>query len=180
MAARAAQHYQDGHNYQTFQQVSSSMAPSIDARETVLVDFSAYQKAGPVRGDVVVFTPPVPSLDEFLKRIVAVPGDRIAISKGDIIVNGISQHFSPEKPQYDLRLHDAHIEVNDGAGWERVDHGRLSPWPSPRRLPARCYFVLGDHVNNSEDSHIWGCVDLSGQTHRVGKATWNLSRDKAL
>ncbi len=97
----------------------------------------------PKRGDVVVFRYPLdPSLD-FIKRIIALPGDTVQGINKDIYVNG-------------KRLQEPYIQ--------HIDNFVLPAYISPRdnfgplRVPKDSYFAMGDNRDNSKDSRFWGFV----------------------
>jgi signal peptidase I len=154
-----------GHSYQTFSSRSGSMLPTIGTTDLLLVDKSAYDAAQPQRGDIIVFMPPVESKNPFLKRVLAVPGDRVWVRKGRIEVNGrgLPASAPPMHPNYDVAIASYRIVV-DGFPLDPLvaDIVPRSRWTAPDRLPPGCYFVVGDNVNNSEDSHVYGCAELRG------------------
>lgn len=97
----------------------------------------------PKRGDVVVFRYPLdPNLD-FIKRIIALPGDTVQGINKDIYVNG-------------KRLQEPYIQ--------HIDNFVLPAYISPRdnfgplRVPKDSYFAMGDNRDNSKDSRFWGFV----------------------
>lgn len=157
---------QPGHVYATFYQRSNSMAPTLRAeQDTAIVDKSAYGSALPHRGDIIAFMPPLHAAAPFLKRILAVPGDAVAIVDGRIAVNGkpLPAPFPPLRPDYSLSLASYRILV-DGRALDPglADVPPRSRWTRADRLPKGCYFVIGDNVNLSEDSHVFGCAELGG------------------
>lgn len=157
-----------GHAYQVVDVRSDSMAPTITAGGIAVVDFSAYGKRVPRPGQIVAVE--VRPHEVYLKRLVAVPGDRFEIDAGQVLVNGrapVGWH-SAWAPSYQLTVADDTIEV-DGLPLDRslADVPPPAAWPDPSRLPDNCYFVLGDNVNDSEDSHIFGCVPGSAIVGRV-------------
>ncbi len=96
----------------------------------------------PQRGDIVVFMYPVDPSRDFIKRIIGLPGDQVAIKQGAVYVNGqqLVEPYLQTVPQYDLP--------------EQI-------------VPPGQYFVLGDNRNSSSDSHVWGMVP---KDNIVGKA----------
>jgi signal peptidase I len=88
----------------------------------------------PERGDVVILTPPGETSD-YIKRVIGLPGDRIEIDRGAVIVNGqrLVENYVPE-------------EYRDRVSLE------------PETVPSDEYFVLGDHRSSSNDSRSWGFV----------------------
>jgi signal peptidase I len=155
-----------GHVYRSFFAASGAMAPTIKTNDELLADESAYDKSPPERGDIIMFTPPIPSKNQFLKRVLALPGDTLVIHDGLITVNGkpLPKLFPPMHPNYELKISQYQLLV-DGQPLSRefADIPMRAQWSAPGRLPARCYFLIGDNTNNSEDSHIWGCAELTGK-----------------
>ena len=153
------------HGYRAYYMPSDSMAPTVRTNGQMLVDLSAYDSVPPQRGDIIVFKPPVGSQNAFTKRIIALPGDKVRIRGGTIELNGRAAYLrSPRlRPNYDVEVSSYRIAVDgealDPAG---ADVPPRSAWTAPDRLPRGCYFVLGDNVDNSEDSHVFGCAELRG------------------
>ena len=95
----------------------------------------------PRRGQVVIFrAPPAANApgEDFIKRLIAVPGDRVQIRRGTVIVNGTAlvEPYRKEPP-----------DLTDNYG--------------PVTIPSKSYFVLGDNRNDSSDSRYWGFVPES-------------------
>ena len=107
----------------------SSMNPTLQDGEYLIINNLAYRMGDPEKGDVVVFRHPRNELN-LIKRVVGVPGDHVEISNGTVWVNGEVQEepFIADSPNYN-------------GSWD-VPDGQL--------------FVLGDNRNNSSDSHAWG------------------------
>jgi signal peptidase I len=120
-----------------------SMQPTLLPHDRVLVNKFVYRLGEPRRGDIVVLRYPRDRGRNYIKRIVAVPGDRIEIREGHLRVNG-------------TQIEEFYIN-----GSATGDYG-------PEVAPDGSYFVLGDNRNNSEDSRAFGFVkrDLI-----VGRAT---------
>jgi signal peptidase I len=128
---------------------SSSMEPTLEAGEFFLADATYYRARLPMRGEVAVYKHPKQSDLHYIKRIVAVEGDRIAIKAGRAIVNGMAV----EEPY-----------VEDGA-----TGGPLADMPE-MQVPAGHVFVLGDNRADSVDSRdrvAHGPVPLSNLIGRV-------------
>ena len=145
--------------YRTFYSPSASMAPTIVTGQILAVDRFAYRGAAPHRGDVVVFAPPVISTAAYIKRVVAVPGDRLVIRAGRTFVNGrrVDEPYAPWPAPYDLAVRNYTMTV-DGAPLEPAMAviPRRADWTSPDTVPRGCYVVLGDNRPNSLDSHAFG------------------------
>lgn len=155
----------------TFYIPSDSMLPTLHVGDVLLVNEFAYRFSNPHRGDIVVFTPPIPtqSASSFIKRIIAVPGDRLRIENGSVFVNGkaLKEPYIAQPPRYRLAVRDYGIYVDSGLGMEQLfpEEANVPPrsrWQAPDRVPNGFYFVMGDNRNDSEDSHVWGFAQLHG------------------
>jgi signal peptidase I len=120
---------------------------------------AAWLPARPVRrGDVLVFRFPQDPRRDFLKRVVALPGETVAIRDKRVYVNGRLL----DEP-YAFHADDA-VWPNDPAIAE--DHRRRDQLP-PQRVPDATYFVMGDNRDDSNDSRYWGPVPAG---HLEGRA----------
>ncbi len=119
-----------------------SMAPHIDSGEVVLINTMAYRIGHPARGDIVAFHHDGPTPEIFIKRIVGLPGDRVAIQNGTVVVNGAA-------------LVEPYVVFPDRRSF------------APLTVPAGSFYVLGDNRADSDDSRFWGFVP---QTQVIGKA----------
>jgi signal peptidase I len=149
---------------------SGSMLPTLQIHDVLLVDKFEYRFHTPNEGDIVVFPPPVPTPDDFIKRVIGRPGDTLRISGGTVYINGapLRESYAAEKPAYSLEIRDYGIYVSYGVGWQRLDPSSAnvpprSLWSAPDRIPPHCYIMLGDNRNDSEDSHIWGFAQDTGR-----------------
>lgn len=149
---------------------SGSMLPTLQIHDVLLVDKFEYRFHVPREGDIVVFPPPVPTPDDFIKRVMGRPGDTFRIERGIVYLNGVAltEPYTADKPAYNLEVRNYGIYVSYGAGWQRLDPSSAnvppaSQWTAPDRIPPHCYIMLGDNRNDSEDSHIWGFAQDSGR-----------------
>lgn len=119
----------------------SSMVPTLKNGEFVLVNRLAYRLGEPQRGDVIVFHYPKNPTQEYVKRLIGLPGDKVEVERRQVSVNGeiLDEPYIADSPRY---------QVNT-------------------TVPPDSYFVLGDNRNNSSDSHSWGPVP---DEYVVGKA----------
>jgi signal peptidase I len=149
---------------------SGSMLPTLQIHDVLLVDKFEYRFHRPNEGDIVVFPPPVPTPDDFIKRVVGRPDDTLRVAGGTVYLDGkpIVERYVAERPSYDLEVRDYGIYVSYGAGWQRLDPADAnippkSAWTAPNRIPPHCYIMFGDNRNDSEDSHIWGFAQDGGR-----------------
>jgi signal peptidase I len=148
---------------------SASMVPTLQVGDVLLVNKFEYRFHAPSRGDIVVFPPPIPTTDDFIKRVIGTPGDKLRIAGGVVYVNDrpLREPYIAQPPQYNLVVKNYGIYVDNGGGFDRVDpHDANIPprnrWTAPDRIPPDCYFMMGDNRNDSEDSHIWGFAQTGG------------------
>ncbi|BDE05322.1 signal peptidase I [Vulcanimicrobium alpinum] len=149
----------------TFFIPSGSMEPTLQIHDVLLVNEFEYRFSKPHEGDIVVFPPPVVSPNDFIKRAIGLPGDRIRVHQGVVYRNGVAMNepYIAEKPTYELEVKDYGIYVD---GFKLDPHVANVPprekWQAPDRIPDGCYLMFGDNRTNSEDSHAWGFAQTGG------------------
>jgi signal peptidase I len=145
-----------------YQIPSQSMEPTLDVGQRVLVNRFLYHFSDPDIGDIVVFHPPdgvdngvqcgaprpprqacdtptdQESSQNFIKRIVAGPGDTLSIRNGHPVVNGVEKTDEP----YTLPC----------------GNGATCDLPKPITIPPGHYFMMGDNRGASDDSRFWGPI----------------------
>jgi signal peptidase I len=126
----------------------TSMMPSLYDQERLFINQFSYKFGiGDIkRGDTVVFWFPEDTTKSYIKRVIGLPGDRIEVDDGYVIVNGkkLIENYIP--PEYrDDRSYPVHV------------------------VPPGEYFVLGDHRVSSNDSRAWGFVP---KNYIYGKAVF--------
>ena len=148
---------------------SASMLPTLQIHDVLLVDKFEYRFHQPNRGDIVVFPPPIPTPDDFIKRVIGRPGDSLRVFAGNVYVNeqALNEPYTADKPAYELEVRNYGIYVSYGAGWQQLDPSSAnvppkSQWTAPDKIPPHCYFMMGDNRNDSEDSHVWGFAQDTG------------------
>ena len=143
---------------QNFNIEGTSMESSLHNGELILVDKWTYLFRPPARGDVIVFhAPPNPSQD-YIKRVIGIPGDMITIQNTTVIVDGVTLQETYVNPNNQGNLYDyKHI--------------------SNLVVPPGDYFVLGDNRKGSSDSRDWGFVPQKSIIGRAAFVYWPLQQD---
>jgi signal peptidase I len=139
---------------------SESMEPTLDVGQRVLVDRVSFRFSEPDRGDIVVFKPPAGaegnecgvrhssaqacprptngrSDTNFIKRVVAAPGDRLTVLRGRVYIDGKLQD-------------EPFIRPDSSCG--------ICNLPDEIRIPPGHFFMMGDNRGESADSREWGPV----------------------
>jgi len=123
----------------------------------------------PRRGDVVVFEWPADQTKNFVKRLVALPGDTVSMQQGVLLLNGIEQderyvvHTDPgvDPMAEDFRWQRSYLVRTASAASPEPPVRGYRPsrnnW-GPLVVPDQHFFVLGDNRDNSLDSRYWGFV----------------------
>jgi signal peptidase I len=146
---------------------SISMIPTLRIGDVFLVNSLDYRLRRPRNGEIAVFVPPVPAQgDEFIKRVIGVPGDALRISDGIVYRNGkpLAEPYENEPPNYDLAIRGYSIYVNGVAlDPAQANIPPRSMWHAPDRIPDGFYFMLGDNRDYSSDSHVWGFAQMRGR-----------------
>src|SRR5580698_2291476 len=101
---------------------SASMLPTLQIHDVLLVDKFEYRFHQPNRGDIVVFPPPIPTPDDFIKRVIGRPGDQLHVVSGTVFLNGnaLKEPYIADKPVYELEVRNYGIYVSYGSGWQRL------------------------------------------------------------
>jgi signal peptidase I len=121
--------------YQPVRVEGTSMLPRLEDQDRLFINKFVYRFSAIEHGDVVVFHYPLDQQKSYIKRIIAVPGDRLRIDRGQVYVNGkpLSEPYIPEEFR-DVRSYDATV------------------------IPKDEFFVMGDHRSISSDSREFGPV----------------------
>src|SRR6516162_2620202 len=132
--------------YQPVKVEGTSMMPTLEDQERVFINKFVYRLEPIQRGDVVVFRYPRDTSKSYIKRVIAVAGDRVKIEDGLLYVNDrqIDEAYVPQMYE-DVRSYSETV------------------------VPPHSYFVMGDHRNLSNDSRDFGPVD---ESYIYGKAVF--------
>jgi len=134
-----------------------SMMPNFQDAEYLLTEKVTYYRRDPIRGDVVVFTPPNSTTDEYIKRVIGLPGEKIKVQEGRVYIN--------DKLLNEPYLNNGNITNSGGFLKEGTDY----------IIPDDKYFVMGDNRLNSSDSRYWGPVTKKVMSGRAWVTYWPLS-----
>jgi signal peptidase I len=124
--------------YQPVRVEGTSMLPRLEDQDRLFINKFVYQFTAIQRGDVVVFHYPRDPQESYIKRVIALPGDRIRIERGQVWLN--------RRPLRESYVPEAYRDNRSMA--ERV-------------VPEGCYFMMGDHRSISSDSRDFGPVERS-------------------
>lgn len=158
---------------QPFRIPSESMDPTLRVGDFLLMNKQALAPHGRLdflmphpgvrRGEIVVFHYPVDPAVPIIKRVVAVPGDRLRMHGAEMVLNGAvaSEPYAVYVPAMPDAFRDDFPTLHamdrnvDPAWWGQMRHvvqaGEL-------HVPQDAFFVMGDNRNDSEDSRYWGFV----------------------
>jgi len=127
-----------------------SMQPTLYEGEFVLVSKLAYRLGEPKIGDIVVFHAPTEPGEDFIKRIIGLPGNLVKVENGKVFVDS-------------YRLNEDYLADNPNYQGEWI-------------VPQDKLFVLGDNRNQSSDSHRWGFVPVDSVVGRAVVVYWPLDK----
>jgi signal peptidase I len=167
--------------FTVYRNPSGSMLPTIRPGERLVASRLHYTlfKNKPRVGDVIVFEHPQDREKVFLKRVVAVGGDTIAMIRNEVVLNGrpLERRRVAEPCTYpdvdeegrgEPRSCTAFEERFERRRWRVIqDPVSMVRDTAPVSVPAGHVFVLGDNRDNSHDSRFWGTVPADHITGRV-------------
>lgn len=183
--------------YDMYRIPSMAMLPTLWSGDFIIVDKRAYGWRNPLssarwvgagkpqRGDVIVFRYPENPSIQFVKRVVAIPGDKVFYDHENKILS-INDKVLPQKSQGTFMGQGAHASMTGASIYDELQDGRTHPilvFPNSGNMPPEHpeyykltlgedeYFVMGDNRDNSRDSRYWGTLS-EGQL--VGKVRWVL------
>ena len=140
---------------QTVHVLGSSMYGTLHDNDLLVASKISYKLHDPQRGDIIVFRPPNEETRDFIKRVIAIPGDRLRITQGVVYINGevLQEPYLPEKWTYN------------------------NSWPPDGRevqVPPDSFFVMGDNRNHSSDSRTFGFIHKADILGKAEVRIWPL------
>jgi signal peptidase I len=148
---------------------SGAMEPTLQVNDRVIVDKKKYKSQAPQRGEIIVFHPTKALLDQgfkddFIKRIIGLPGDRIELKNGGVYIGGV-------------RLKELYIHNNDETSIELCPPEDGPAFlVKPVTIAQNQYLTLGDNRTNSYDGRCWGLVDHDKIVGQATKIYWPFNR----
>jgi signal peptidase I len=146
---------------QPFRVEQTSMERTLLPDQYVLIDKLTPRWAPYERGDIVVFEPPASWRDgagaPFIKRVIGLPGDRVDLQDGFVLVNGV-------------QLDEPYVFRRDGEPEPTRANGSGTSW----HVPDGSLFVMGDHRAASADSREFGPIDVGSVLGRAVLRYWPL------
>ncbi len=178
--------------FEPFRIPSGSMVPTLEIGDLILVNKYEYgirlpvinkkvvELGQPQRGDVMVFRYPLNPAQDYIKRVIGLPGDRVEYINKQLTINGQPVPTEKTEPYYDaerMRSYPQFVERLDNTSHGFIIDESVSPGmgrEAPGNThPGACqysgsgvvctvppghYFMMGDNRDNSEDSRFWGFV----------------------
>src|SRR3981081_1031937 len=133
-----------------------SMYATLDDNDYLIANKIDYRLHAPQRGDIIILRPPSDNSKDFIKRVIALPGEKLLIRDGVVYINGhkLDEPYLPEA------WTTFNNYPNDGTD------GRL--------MRSNEYFVMGDNRNRSQDSRIFGPISRDRIDGRAWFRIWPL------
>lgn len=135
--------------FQPFVVTGDSMRPNFQNGNYLIIDELSYHFRSPERGEVIVLRFPNDRTQFFIKRIVALPGERIVVDNGHAVV------YNQAHPE-GITLDETYLPSNN------ITYGNID-----RTLGPDEYFVMGDNRLSSSDSRVWGPLQRKDIIGRV-------------
>jgi signal peptidase I len=142
---------------------SGSMLETLQINDRLIIDKISYNFTSPKRGDIIVFNP-TKALEEqkfhdaFIKRVVALPGEKVELKNGKVLVNGKA-------------LQENYVNGQQ-TGIDVCPVGQSAYLSQAVVVPPNSYLVLGDNRKNSYDGRCWGLVPRDRIIGRASVRFW--------
>jgi len=171
---------------------TGSMEPTIYPGDYLLIDKTAYgasipfinvklwDSGTPERGDIITFIPPHDT-KLYVKRVIGLPGDRIAIDSERVFINGVQVSYSDLNTEAGVGADDLFFKESLDNVTHDIKYSKGRPLLSRRLsvvVPDEKYFVMGDHRNNSVDSRVWGFVEAENIMGKVNRLVLSFASER--
>jgi signal peptidase I len=143
---------------------SISMEDTLYEGDFIFINQLAYNFGKPEIGDIVIFTSPVDQRKDYIKRIVALPGQTVEIFDKIVYVDNELAQIYPQAKNVDPKILAAQLSSRDNFG--------------PIQVPIGEYFVLGDNRDISQDSRFWGFVPERNIKGKAVMIYWSWEPDE--
>jgi signal peptidase I len=136
-----------------------SMFATLDDNDYLIANKIDYRLHAPQRGDIIILRPPNNNSTDFIKRVIALPGERLLIRDGVVYING-HRLIEPYLPE----------------AWVVFNNWPVPPADSSNGtvMPPNQYFVMGDNRNKSQDSRYFGPIGRDRIDGRAWFRIWPL------
>jgi signal peptidase I len=140
---------------QTIHVMGPSMENTLQNNDFLIASKVSYRLHEPEHGDIVVFKPSNDAQHDYIKRIIAVPGDHLRISHAQVFINGkqLKENYLPEQWTWADTWNQGNEDV----------------------VPPGQYFVMGDNRNHSTDSRFLGYQHKDAFLGKAWVRIWPLS-----
>lgn len=137
-----------------------SMYPYLEDKDRIITEKVSYRLHQPQRGDIIVFKYPLNKSEEFIKRIIALPGEQVQIKNNSVII------YNTENPT-GYKLNEDYLSSNT------VTNGRAFLSEGKKvTVPQNSYFVMGDNREGSSDSRQWGFISKDDIVGKAALRIW--------
>jgi signal peptidase I len=129
-----------------------SMFATLDDNDYLIADKVAYRLHAPQRGDIVILRPPTDNSKDFIKRVIALPGEQLIVRDGRVFIDGhlLNEPYLPEQ-------------------WTVFNNVSVT------KIPPNQYFVMGDNRNRSQDSRTFGPISRDRIDGRAWFRIWPIN-----
>jgi signal peptidase I len=134
-----------------------SMFATLDDNDYLIANKIDYRLHAPQRGDIIILRPPNNNSTDFIKRVIALPGERLLIRDGVVYING-HRLIEPYLPE----------------AWVVFNNWPATGSSSGTVIPPNQYFVMGDNRNKSQDSRYFGPIGRDRIDGRAWFRIWPL------
>lgn len=142
---------------------SASMEDALLEGDYIFVNRLAFSFGDPEAGDIVIFKSPLNPTKDYIKRIIALPGQTVEVIDKVVYVDNQLGEIYPNVKYIDPKIMAAQLSMRDNFG--------------PVQVPEGQYFVLGDNRDDSQDSRFWGFLPRDNLKGRALFVYWSWEPD---